>query len=70
MTPVPAAKTPLVALAWMALLALIVGTTVLGGLLGRLEMHAEDAVIARATSALHATAHEVTVFTWLPPPRG
>lgn len=68
--PVRPARTPLVAILWMVFLTLIVGGTVVGGLLGLLEMHAEDAVIARAAISFHPTAHEAAVFTWRTAPRG
>jgi hypothetical protein len=68
--PARTAKTPMAAGVWMAFLSVVMSGTLIGGMLGLFEMHAEDAVIARA-SVKHAPAdRELAVRAARPAVRG
>lgn len=68
--PAGPVRTPLVARVWMALLSLVMSSTIIGSMLGLFEMRAEDAVIARATVKAHTAAVEIAVRAPRPAPRG
>jgi len=62
--------TPLVARVWMAFLSLVMSSTLIGGMLELFEMHAEDAVIARAAVTVHPVAAAIALSASRPAARG
>ena len=68
--PARTTRTPMAARIWMAFVSVVMSGTLIGGMLGLFEMHAEDAVIARA-SVKHAPADlELAVRAARPAARG